>query len=160
MKNIVILGLDYEYNLKIGKLLSDSLGMFFLDFKEYVEYSLFSTKDMLEKCGVEYLEKQQKKCLISASEFENTILCIPYGYFFEQDANKLFESTEKFYIYFSKNKLSKIEDADTLKVDLMVFSDRDLQLSNACNHKICVGNKKLETVEGEIMKILEGTKWI
>ena len=92
MENIVILGLDYEYNLKIGKILSDSLGMFFLDFKDYVEYSLFSTKDMLEKCGVEYLEKQQKKCLMSASEFENTVLCIPYNYFFEQDNNKLFES--------------------------------------------------------------------
>lgn len=158
MENIVILGLDYEYNLKIGKILSDSLGMFFLDFKDYVEYSLFSTKDMLEKCGAEYLEKQQKKCLMSASEFENTVLCIPYNYFFEQDNNKLFESAQKFYIYFSKNKLSKIVDADTLSVDLMVFSDRDYELNKACNHKIKVANKKIETVKCEILKILEGDK--
>ncbi len=158
MENIVILGLDYEYNLKIGKILSDSLGMFFLDFKDYVEYSLFSTKDMLEKCGVEYLEKQQKKCLMSASEFENTVLCIPYNYFFEQDNNKLFESAQKFYIYFSKNKLSKIVDNDTLSVDLMVFSDRDFELNKACNHKIKVANKKIETVKCEILKILEGDK--
>ncbi len=156
MKNIVILGLDYEYNIKVGKTLSDNLGMFFLDFKEYVEYNLFSTKDMLEKCGKEYLLKQEKKCVESASEFENTVICMPYSYFFEQNAYKLFKSAYKVYVYFSKNKLSKLYSGDTRAVDLIVFSDRDKDLTNVSDLKLCVGNKKITTLCQDISKKIEG----
>lgn len=153
-KNIVILGLNYEYNTNVGKLLSDNLGMFFLDFKEYVEYSLFSTKDILEKCGKEYLMEQEKKCVKSASEFENTVICMPYSYFFDENANKLYENAQKVYVYFSKNKL-KNNTNDTTPVDVIAFDDRDEQLKNECDIKVTVGNKKIDTVCNEIKMKLE-----
>ncbi len=156
MENIVILGLDYEYNIKVGKTLSDDLGMFFLDFKEYVEYNLFSRKDMLEKCGKGYLALQERKCVASASEFENTVICMPYSYFCNEDAHKLFTSAYKVYLYFSKNKLKKLPVIeDTITVDLITFSDRDEDITKVCNLKICVGNKKIATICRDISKNVE-----
>ncbi len=156
MKNIVILGLNYEYNIQIGQLLTEKLDMYLLDFKQYVEYDLFSTKDMLEKCGVDYLNKQEKKCLKKCSEFEKSVICVPYSYFFDEDAYKLFKSDYIVYLYFSKQKLQNVKSDDTLALDLIVFDERDQDLSENCNKKIVVSNKKPQTIVNEIISYVRG----
>ena len=157
--NIIIIGLDYKYNLEIGKLLADTTNLYFLDVMEYVNYTLFSRKDMQEKCGVEYLEKQENSAIKGCLEFENMVMTFPYVYFNRNANNEKFRSNATvIYLYFSKEKLTKkIDDnsfLDTLSVDVIAFNDRDKELNNASDIKINVRNKKKQTVINEIVEKL------
>ena len=161
--NIVIVGLDYEYNLKVSKSLAELTDLYFLDVKEYINYALFSRSDMLEKCGVEYLEKQETSAIKGCSNFENSIICIPCEYFLKNHMyENFYEGSHIIYLYFSKSKLKKV--AETIKedsylpIDLIVFEDRDLELKNVSNLKICVGNKTIKTVANEIINFVEGKR--
>lgn len=161
--NIVIVGLNYEYNLDLSKSLSELTDLYFLDVREYINYTLFSRNDMLEKCGVEYLEKQEKSAIISCSNFENSIICIPSEYFVKDHMYENFKANSHIiYVYFSINKLEKIsqkfDEYSFLPINLIAFKDRDLELKNVSNLKICVGNKNLKTVANEIINFIKGTK--
>ena len=157
--NIIILGLDYKYNLEIGKLLADKTNLYFLDVMEYVNYTLFSRKDMKEKCGVEYLEKQENSAIKGCLEFENTVMTFPYLYFVRNKNNIDLKSNAKIvYLYFSKKNLTKKTDDgefwETLSVDIIVFDDRDKEMSSVSDLKIIVKNKKKQTVIKEIVEKL------
>ncbi len=157
--NIIIIGLDYKYNLAIGKLLADTTSLYFLDVNEYVNYALFSRKDMQEKCGVEYLEKQENSAIKGCLEFENTVMTFPYLYFQRIYNNEKFKANANVvYLYFSKEYLTKkIDDnsyLETLSVDIIAFNDRDKDLNNASDIKINVRNKKKETILKEILEKL------
>ena len=152
-KNIVILGFDYRYNISIAELLNQSLDMYFLDVNQYVNYALFSKSEMLEKCGIEYLNTQENKAIKSCAEFENTIMCIPNIYFFRSDNYKLFkENSFIVYLYQSKEKLLRKVKKEDFSADLLIFEDKDNELNNICNKKIIITNKKKESVVNEILK--------
>ncbi len=155
MKNIVILGIDYEYNIHIAELLTKSLDMYFLDVNHYLSYSLFSRSEMLAKCGLEYLNRQENLVVKSCADFENTIMCIPYNNFFREEIYKNFlEKSYIIYLYFSKEKLQEKQcSSNDLGVDLLVFDDRNNKINNICNKKICIGNKKDNTVINEILNL-------
>lgn len=154
-KNIIIIGIDYKYNLNIAQLLSESIDMYFLDVEELVNYNLFSKSEMLEKCGIEYLTKQETSVIKSCADYENTIMCMPYSYFFR---NKMYtnflDNSYIIYLYFSKKTLLKKKDlSKTFNTDMIVFEERDNNLNNICNKKINVSNKKNETIVNEILSL-------
>ena len=156
--NIVIIGLDYEYNINIGQALSNVTDMYFLDVLEYINYSLFSREEMLDKCGIEYLEQQENSAIKSCSNFENTVMCIPYQYFFRNENYKLFQqSCFIIYLHFSKEKLLTVFkklSSSTLTVDLIAYNDREGNLCKVADKKIIVGNKQQKTIINEILKLV------
>ena len=77
IKNVVIIGLNYEYNIEIAQSVADSLEAYFLNGDEYVNYQLQNKKNMKELCGVEYLKAQENKAIKGCAEFENSIITIP-----------------------------------------------------------------------------------
>ena len=154
--NIIVIGLDYKYNLMIGKCLADAMSLYFLDADEYVNYALFSRKDMQEKCGIAYLEKQENSAINSCLEFENTVITLPYLYLSRNKSNKKFKNNATIvYLYFSKENLTKKINSnsfsETLSIDVIAFDDRDKELTDMCDIKIYVRNKKKNTVLKEIL---------
>lgn len=157
--NIVILGLDYEYNLDIAQLLADKTSLYFLDVKQYLNYSLFSRQEMEAKCGIDYLIKQENSVVKSCADFENTIICMPYMYFFRDNIyQRFFDNCEIIYLYFSKQKLQKIaynnSSDNTLAIDILAFEDRNADINKISNIKVCVSNKNKQTVVKEILNNL------
>ena len=64
MKNkIIIVGLNYSYDKCLASNLADESGAFFLDVEDYISYSLFDRTAMKEKCGTEYLYKQEQSAI-------------------------------------------------------------------------------------------------
>lgn len=155
MKNIVILGIDYEYNTHIAELLTRSLDMYFLDVNNYINYSLFSRMDMLNKCGIEYVNRQENLVVKSCADFENTVMCIPYSNFFRDDIYKDFlDKSYIVYLYFSKEKLNEKDGiSDTFEIDLIAFNERNQKMSDLCNKKISVSNKKDDTIIKELLNL-------
>ena len=154
-KNIVILGMNYKYNLNIGELLSQSTDMYFLDVEEFINYRLISKIEMLEKCGIDYLTKQENTAVKSCAEFEKTIICMPYTYFFRDKMYQNFlQNSYLIYLYFSKDAMEKSQDASkTFDVDMLVFEERNADFLKVCNKKIDVDSKDIDTVVNEIINL-------
>ena len=129
--------------------------MYFLDVEELVNYNLFSKTEMLEKCGIEYLTKQETAVVKSCAEYENTIMCMPYSYFFRDDMYVNFTNNSYIiYLYFSKENLSKKQNlSKVFDVDMIVFDKRNDDFNRICNKKINVSNKKNETIINEILNL-------
>ena len=154
-KNIIIIGIDYKYNLNIAQLLLENVDMYFLDVEELVNYSLFSKSEMLKKCGIEYLIEQETSVVKSCADYENTIMCMPYSYFFRNNMYTNFlENSYIIYLHFSKEALLKKKNlSKTFNTDMIVFEERDENLNKVCNKRINVSNKKNETIINEILSL-------
>ena len=59
--NILIVGLIDEFNKNIAYEISNRLGVYFWDIKELIEYEIADRENMIDICGVEYLEKFQSQ---------------------------------------------------------------------------------------------------
>ena len=159
--NVVIIGLNYEYNLNVCNLIADATNLYLLDVNEYINYSLMSRQNMQDVCGIEYLEQQENKVISSCSEFENSVICMPHYYFFRNEVFKKFTNSIIIYLRFSYKKLTEIcqnvsKDLSTLPIDLITFDERDNDLTNVSNFKINIVNKKDITIVKEILSKLEG----
>lgn len=159
--NIVIIGLNYEYNLDICDMLADKTGMFFLDVNQFLNYSLLSRKNMEELCGIEYLEQQEDSVVKSCSEFENSVICMPHMYFLRNEQYKNFDGSVIIYIRNSKEYLEKLNNItdqmyNTLPVDVIGFEDKDIELKDISYLTVNVKNKKKETIVNEILTKLGG----
>lgn len=164
MRNVIILlGLNYEYNVEIGQLVAQKSDLYFLDAKEYINYNLFSRKDMLEKCGIDYLQNQENSVIKSCADFENTIIAMPYMYFFRNKMyNNFLDKSYIVYLNFSYNKLkslsNNVSDDSMLDLNLLAFDDRNDDMKKICDVKINVSNKKKETIVNEILNFYRGEK--
>ena len=157
--NIVVIGLDYEYNLKIGKLIADKINLYFLDVLQYINYSLFSIKDIIEKFGIEYLERKENSVVSSCAEFENTVICIPYMYFFRNNQYERFLNNSN--IIYLEKQIKNIDTKnleDTLLIDLIAKEDRILDFEKVCNKKITTKNKNEEDIVNEVINYLRSNK--
>lgn len=159
--NLVIIGLNYEYNLDICNLISDKTQMYLLDVNQYLNYSLMSRKNMEEVCGIEYLQTQENGVIKSCAEFENSIICMPQSYFLRNEQYKYFDKSIIVYIRFSKNMVENInnqisQDFSMLPVDIIGYEDRDIDLKNISDIIVNVTNKKKETIVNEVLNKLGG----
>lgn len=79
--NILIISLDEKFTKDVSSHLASELEMFSVDCKEFVEYDLINPKDVLDKCGLEYLRKRERGALSSVCEYHNTVISINYDLF-------------------------------------------------------------------------------
>lgn len=142
--NLVVVGFEYEFNKKLCIYLADKLDMFFVDVKELIEYDLVNSKEALLRCGKEYIEKEERKTVRNVSEYENTVVNIPYDLFVN---NRDFFKNNNINIFI---KPFKVDD-----IDMLVMEDRIALLKNDC--KIFIENRE-NSVENCYNKIITKLK--
>lgn len=81
--NLLIVSLDDKFSKNVAKELSDRLDMYYVDTKEMIAYELINPKEILQKCGYEYLKSREKNVIKSISNFENTIISISFDIYKE-----------------------------------------------------------------------------
>lgn len=143
--NLVVVGFEYEFNKKLCIYLADKLDMFFVDVKELIEYDLVNSKEALLRCGKEYIEKEERKTVRNVSEYENTVVNIPYD---------LFVNNRDFFKNNNINLFIKPFKADD--IDMIVMEDRIALLKNDC--KIFIENREnsVESCYNKIITKLKG----
>lgn len=143
--NLVVVGFEYEFNKKLCIYLADKLDMFFVDVKELIEYDLVNSKEALLRCGKEYIEKEERKTVRNVSEYENTVVNIPYDLFVN---NRDFFKNNNINIFI---KPFKVDD-----IDMLVMEDRIALLKNDC--KIFIENREnsVESCYNKIITKLKG----
>ena len=143
--NLVVVGFENEFNKKLCIYLADKLDMFFVDVKELIEYDLVNSKEALLRCGKEYIEKEERKTVRNVSEYENTVVNIPYDLFVN---NRDFFKNNNINIFIKPFKVDNI--------DMLVMEDRIALLKNDC--KIFIENREnsVESCYNKIITKLKG----
>ena len=145
--NIVIVSLDDKFNKNASSLLADKLEMFFAETKELIEYDLINPKDILQKCGIEYLKAREKKVVENISIYEGTVISIPFDLF--KDYFYLFDKSIIIYLELPENKVSNA-------INHLAYQNRHDYLINHSDITICLEKKiKRQAVNKIIEKLGE-----
>ena len=157
MKNkIIIIGLDYEFAKSVANLLADESDAFFLDVDDYISYSLFDRNAMKEKCGIEYLIKQEQKAIKDCLDFENAVINFSYEYFCTNEIYSLFKpSSIVIYLKQSKQTLAPKLSNET-PTNIICYNERNKMLTQISDFVVNVGNKKQTTIIKEIINHIVG----
>ena len=125
-------------NKQIGKMLSlqlaNSLNMHFADCKELIEYDLFDSGAILQKCGIEYLTKREKSVVRDIATYENSIIFVEYD-IYKSNLELLNQIHPSIYLRCPKRKLEKTE-----AINQIAFEERDLYLKNSCDLTVDVSS--------------------
>lgn len=76
--NIVIVSLDDKFSKNVANDLASKLDMFLADCKDLIEYDLIDPKEILNKCGFDYLKEREKGVIKNCAEYQNTVITIKY----------------------------------------------------------------------------------
>ena len=104
--NILLVALNDKFCKNVAKNLADKLDMFFADCHELVVYDLINPKEVLEKCGMEYLKKRERAVLENCSEYRDTVISIRFEYFKENF--NLFKNSIIVYLRLPEQKVSRV----------------------------------------------------
>lgn len=148
---IVIVSLCDSYSKKIGKLLSQNLGMIFCDAKDLVEYELIDKDALKEFCTKEYLEKSEKSVFEHIASFENVVVAINYDYL-TKNYNIL---KNKGLIVFLKLTKQFVKDNGNV-VDLISYESRTENLENLSTTIVVTKKTELNFVCNKILEKLGG----
>ena len=89
--NLLVLSLENNLTKQTKQKLAETLDLFFVDADDILQYNMIDD-DMLETCGKEYFEKEQKKVLLGLAEYENSLVSGRFNLFFKDDMIKNFQS--------------------------------------------------------------------
>lgn len=158
---IVICGLNDKQNLELGKLLSDRLDMFLLVLKDMLEYEIVSNDEVIEKAGIQYLNKLEKAAIKRAASFENTVLVADYNNFVINNNFEAFK--QKAVIVFLNNSKANLEEK-SLGIDvlnLLNFEVRNKELLKISDIVVEAKNSEEKILcEQIIEKLKEVLLWI
>lgn len=125
--SILITCLDEEVGSKLSQQFADLLGLHFACCKEILEYDLFDSGAILQKCGVEYLAKRERSVMRDISHYEDSVIFINYDLF--QNNTSQFETLHpKIFLNLPKRKLSSKE-----KINAIAYSERQNLLKEKCD---------------------------
>lgn len=134
VENIVLVSLADKFCKGVAVSLASKLDMYNLDAKDMVVYDLINPKEVLEKCGIEYLKKRERGVISSMSEFQNAVISINFDLF--KDNFDLFEKSCVCYLFlphdFAEGTINEIDykfrhQFLTEKSDKIVFLDSKLK---------------------------------
>lgn len=96
VENIVLVSLADKFCKGVAVSLAKKLDMFNTDVKEMIVYDLINPKEVLEKCGIEYLKKRQRGVISSIKDYQSTVISIDFNMF--KDNYDLFEKSLIIYL--------------------------------------------------------------
>lgn len=143
--NIVIISLNDKFCKSVGVQLADSLEMFNANCEEMIVYDLINPKEVLQKCGIEYLKKRERAVVRNCSEYENTILSVSYDLF--SSFGDVFKQSLIIYIKLPQGKQDKVPN----EID---FSVRDRYLLEKSHLVIELEQKSIKKCKDLIIKKL------
>ena len=145
--NIVLVSLADKFCKGVGVMLSGELDMFNADAKEMVVYDLINPKEVLEKCGLEYLKKRERGVISSVCEYQSTIITMSFDLF-----NDNLECFNNSLVIFLKLPLKSVETT----VNQLDYKFRNDQLAKNSDLTIDLDMKSKKKAVNEILLKLKG----
>ena len=146
--SILLVCLNEDFGRSVSKKFAEGLSMHFADCKELVEYDLFNSGQILNQCGKDYYLMREKKVIMMACGYENTLMFSGYDLF--NHSREVFKLRSTIvYLRLSKNLLTEKD-----KIDILAFDMRNSDLEKESD--VIVDIKKLNQSHAlkEIYKVL------
>ncbi|MBQ7885205.1 MAG: hypothetical protein IJ318_03845 [Clostridia bacterium] len=161
--NILLVCLDYNFGARVAKRLSDFFDMFYLDINALISYNLESEQNVVQKAGVEYFDKQVQKIALSAKEYENTIINMPYDLYIKDGNNKeINKKCLSIFLKLSEEALKEQDDArdeeDKLTVPLIAYDELTICMQNCTEYCIELNNTNENDCVKKIINALKTPK--
>lgn len=121
-KKILVISLSTNFAKSVTEILAKTLGKYFLSIDDFIEYTLFNSKELLKKCGKEYYLQREQEALQECLNYDNMIYSCSYDVFVNNGSK--FQNFEIFYPYLPKDELDKFQDGD-LTINQIAFEDRN-----------------------------------
>lgn len=132
--SILITCLDEEVGSKLSRSFADFLGLHFACCKEIIEYDLFDSNAILQKCGAEYFSKREKSVMKNISNYEDSVIFINFDLF--QNNFSIFKNLHpSIFLNLPKKKISAKE-----AINLIAYDDRRTFLSEKCDLTVNIHN--------------------
>ena len=135
----------------LSQMFANDVGLHFACCKDILEYNLFDSATMLEKCGIEYLKKREREIVRAITEYENALIYVDYDTYQENEA--LFKTIHpNIYLHVPKNRVSAKDGLNKI-----AYEDRDIYLSKQADIKVNVsgsGENDFKKLLSEIGKEL------
>lgn len=143
------MSLDEKFVKNVSSILASKLEMFVADCKDLIIYDLIDPKDVLNKCGIEYLKKREKKVLINCSEYENTVISINFDLF--RDNTDVFKNSFIIYLKLPEDKITKTTNQISYdKRNEFLIENVDITINLEKKSKVQAVNNILEKL-GELL---------
>jgi hypothetical protein len=130
MKKTIVISLADIFTDKVTDMVANDLGLYFLNLDDFIDYRLCDSNRILEKCGIEYLKKQEAKYIKEAFNFVDAIYYISYDLFVNNQVN--FTDCLIIYVALSFEQLAKLNEK-TFVINNLAFQDRDAYLRSISN---------------------------
>lgn len=147
VQNIVLVSLADKFCKGVAIIFAQSLDMYNVDLKDMIAYDLINPKEVLSKCGIDYLRKRERGVVESVTQFQNTVVSCSFEIF--NDNKELF--AQSFVIYL-KLPLNAIEGT----LNQIDYDFRNKFLSENSDSTVMLSNKIKKNAIKEIMKSLKG----
>jgi len=126
-KNILLVGLDYDFVKNITYELANKFDMFFLDVQDLIEYRIIDKKNMQTLCGIEYYQREERGIIKEITQYENTLTNIPYSLILNDEYYKLLKNHKIIFINLKKEFLEKLNllknEANNLIIELLTYEE-------------------------------------
>ena len=150
-QSILIVCLNSNIGQEVAHTLADNLNMLFANCRDIVNYEVFDSKSVIEKCGLEYFQKKEQSAIKHISKYENSVIFVDYEYFLK-GYNYFINNCNFVYIKIKKKQLSVDDD-----INFLAFEERDKELEQNCEFVVTVKSNTEKTVN-EILKQFRSEK--
>lgn len=89
--NIVLIGFLDNLTKQISEKLALDFGLYYANAEDIIEYNLMNEKEIEKLCGVDYLNKLKQKTLKDISNYENTLITMPFSMFSQNNNYDMFK---------------------------------------------------------------------
>ena len=114
--SILITCLDDVVGSNLAQQFANFLGLHFACCKEIIEYDLFDSGAILQKCGAEYFAKREQSVMKDISRYEDSVIFINFDLY--KNNIKLFKDIHpSIYLNLPKKKLSVKETVNSIEYD-------------------------------------------
>ena len=139
-----------DFNKDISKLIADKLDLYYADIDDYLEFNMVNANEVIDKVGIDYLNKLETDSVKTVASFENAFISIePRLFVNKKSMDALKHSCVVVYVHIDKNliqsQISKLkgDKATQMQNNMIVFEDYDKLCIN--NADIVVSIKNLNT---------------
>ena len=157
--NVLVVGLDNQFVKKIAYELSKKVDMFFLDINDLIEYRISNKESMQALCGIEYYERELRKVVCSALEFENTIINFPYAYVLNMEYFNVIKNSKIIFLNISKQKLEclnrKKNTSNKLTTELLAYEELVEVLQKRSSEIVDVNKCNVEELVNKLQEVLK-----
>lgn len=171
--NLILVSLFDSDIKKLSLLITSETDLYYLNVEELIDYSLPEKSKVVDICGIDYMEKQERKIVSSINQYENTLISMDYETFSRNLKNIDRNKNKIIYLQVSKNQINeKLESiklvsepknrytkksilSSKLSKTLLVFEERDKLIKKNCDLTFKYDIFNIEKTANLIVKMIK-----